>query len=131
MASVGDQLQQADWKAEKHAPLIECADSITAGESIDITVSVGKEIAHPNTTEHHIRWINLYYKPTDDKFTYHIGTYEFNAHGESAAGANQGPVFTDPVVKTSFKVNKSGTLFAVSFCNTHGLWESSKDITVK
>ena len=130
MATLGDQLQSADWKSEKHAPVIECADSVTAGESVAVTVQVGKEIAHPNTTEHHIRWINLYFKPADDKFTYHIGTYEFNAHAEAAAGANEGPVLTDPCVVTSFQTKKAGTLFAMSFCNIHGLWESSKDISM-
>ena len=130
MAKIGDQIQQADFKAEKHAPVIECADSVAAGESLVVTVQVGKEIAHPNLTEHHIRWINLYFKPTDDKFTYHLGTYEFNAHGEAGAGANEGPVQTDPCVVTSFKAKQSGTLYAVSFCNIHGLWESTKEIKV-
>ena len=128
MAKLGDQIQQADWKAEKHVPVIECDDAVAAGESLTVTVVVGKEIPHPNTTEHHIRWINLYFKPADDKFTYHIGTYEFNAHGEAAAGANQGPVHTDSCVVTSFKTNAPGTLHAVSLCNAHGLWESSKEI---
>ena len=130
MAKIGDQIQQADWKSEKHVPVIECADSVKSGESLEVTVTVGKEIAHPNTTEHHIRWINLYYKPDDDKFTYHIGEFEFNAHGEAVAGANQGPVYTDPCVVTGFKANAGGTLFATSYCNIHGLWESSKQISV-
>lgn len=131
MSKLGEQLQSADWKSEKHAPVIECEDSVAAGESLTVTVQVGKEIAHPNTTEHHIRWINLYFKPADEKFTYHVGTYEFNAHAESGAGANEGPVLTDPCVVTSFKTKKAGTIFAMSFCNIHGLWESSKDISLK
>ncbi len=130
MAKLGDQIQTADWKSEKHVPVIECADSVAAGDTLEVTVSVGKEIAHPNTTEHHIRWINLYFKPDDDKFSYHIGSYEFNAHGEAAAGANQGPVYTEPSVRAGFKANKTGTIFAVSYCNIHGLWESSKQVKV-
>jgi superoxide reductase len=130
MATLGEQIQSADWKTEKHAPVIDCDAKVAAGASLTVTVQVGKEIAHPNTTEHHIRWINLYYKAKDDKFTYHVGTYEFNAHGESAAGANEGPVSTDPCVVTSFKPKKAGMLFATSYCNIHGLWESSKAIEV-
>ena len=130
MASLGNQLQQADWKSEKHAPVIECSESVTAGSSLSVTVSVGKEIAHPNTTEHHIRWIQLYFKPSGEKATYHIGTYEFNAHGESGAGANEGPVMTDPSVVTSFRPMSAGTLLAVSYCNIHGLWEASKEIAL-
>jgi superoxide reductase len=37
-------------------PVIECPDALKSGKRFEIKVSVGKEIAHPNTTEHHIRW---------------------------------------------------------------------------
>jgi superoxide reductase len=130
MASLGDHIQQADWKSEKHVPVIDCADSVAPDASLEVTVQVGKEIAHPNTTEHHIRWINVYFKPDDEKFTYHVGGYDFAAHGESAAGANEGPVYTDPCVVTSFKTKKPGTILAASYCNIHGMWESSKKIAV-
>jgi superoxide reductase len=29
------------------------------------------------------------------------------------------------------KLNKCGTIYAVSYCNIHGLWENSKKIRVK
>ena len=50
--------------------------------------------------------------------------------GQSAAGANQGPVFTEAGVTTALKVNQAGTLVAVAYCNIHGLWESSKELTI-
>ena len=84
MAKLGEQFQSADWKQEKHSPVIECPDSVKAGEKFQVTVSVGKEIAHPNTTEHHIRWIQVFFKPDDDKFSYQLANCEFSAHGESA-----------------------------------------------
>jgi len=129
--SIGEQIQSADWKAEKHVPVIEGPDEVSADENFSVTVSVGKEIAHPNTTEHHIRWIQLYFKPEGDKFTYQIGNFEFTAHGESAEGANAGPAYTDHSVTVTLKVNKSGTLISTSLCNIHGLWESSMDIKIK
>jgi superoxide reductase len=46
--------------------VIDCPDNVKADEMFDVTVTLGKEIAHPNTTEHHIRWIQLYFKPDDD-----------------------------------------------------------------
>jgi superoxide reductase len=128
--SIADRIQTADWKAEKHVPVIECPDTVKAGEMFEVKVGIGKEIAHPNTTEHHIRWIRLYFHPEGDKFTYDVGYFEFNAHGESVAGANQGPVYTDHSATASLKVDKPGTLHAVSFCNIHGLWESEKEIKV-
>ncbi len=127
---IADSIQTADWKAEKHVPVIECPDTVKAGEVFEVKAGIGKEIAHPNTTEHHIRWIRLYFHPEGDKFVYEVGSFEFNAHGESVAGANQGPVYTHHSVTASLKIDKPGTLHAVSFCNIHGLWESSKAIGV-
>jgi superoxide reductase len=126
---LGDRIQTADWKKEKHTPVIECPDKVTAGEFFQVHVSVGKEIPHPNTTEHHIRWIDVYFQPEGDKFIYQVSHFDFSAHGESVKGANQGPAYTNPDALFSMKVMGPGTLIALSFCNIHGLWESSKDIT--
>jgi superoxide reductase len=128
MAKLGDRLQTADWKSEKHVPVIECPDQVKKDELFDVKVTLGKEVAHPNKTEHHIRWITLYFHPEGDKFTYQVGHYEFNAHGESVEGPDTGPVYTNHAVTTSCKISKGGTLHALAFCNIHGLWESSKEI---
>lgn len=128
MKKVGDLFQAGDWKNEKHVPVIEAPDSVSADEFFDVTVSLGKEISHPNTTAHHIRWIQLYFKPENDKFSYQVGNFEFTAHGESVAGADEGPVFTDHSVKARMKIRQAGTLYAMSFCNIHGLWENTKEI---
>jgi len=93
-----------------------------------VKASVGKEIGHPNTTEHHIRWITLYFHPEGEKFAYEVGRFEFNSHGESVQGANQGPVYTHHAVSAALKINKPGTLHALSYCNIHGLWESQEEI---
>jgi superoxide reductase len=130
MAKLGEIIQEADWKQEKHVPAIECPDAVRAGEPFDVKVSLGKEIAHPNTTEHHIRWITLYFHPEDAKFPYQVGYFEFTAHGESAAGPNEGPVYTGHSIVSSLKVSKPGTLHALALCNIHGLWESSKELKV-
>jgi len=128
---ISDVIQSADWKTEKHSPVIEAPAKVKVGESFVIDLSVGKEIAHPNTTEHHIRWIKLYFKPDNSKFVYEVSTFEFNAHGESVEGANKGPIYTEPAAKATIKINSSGTLIATSYCNIHGLWESSQAITVE
>ena len=128
MKNLSQYIQQADWKKEKHVPVIECPNQVKADEVFAVTATVGKEIAHPNTTEHHIRWIVLYFHPEGEKFTYEVGRFEFNAHGESVQGANQGPVYTHSMVSAAIKINKPGTLHALSYCNIHGLWESKKEI---
>ena len=56
---LGDYIQTADFKKEKHAPVIEVPEHITANTAVNIQVTVGKDIAHPNTVEHHIAWIAL------------------------------------------------------------------------
>jgi len=131
LKKIGELVQEADWKLEKHVPVIECADAVNAGELFEVKVSVGKEIAHPNTTEHHICWIALYFYPEGEKFPYQIGRSEFNAHGASVQGPNTSSIYTHPAALTWFKTSKSGTIMAVSYCNIHGLWQSSKEIKLK
>jgi superoxide reductase len=131
MPKIGELFQTADWKSEKHVPVIECPDQVSRDTMFDVRVTLGKEVAHPNTTAHHIRWIQLYFKPEGDKFAYQVGNFEFSAHGESTEGADKGPVYTHHSATAGMKVTASGMLIATAFCNIHGLWENSKPIAVK
>ncbi|AKI96761.1 class II SORL domain-containing protein [Kosmotoga pacifica] len=117
--AIGEFIKSGDWKGEKHVPVIEAPDIVEAGKSFMIEVSVGKEIPHPNTIEHHIKWVDLYFKPDDGQFLVHLGHVEFT------------PVLADPHTTLSVKLEKSGTLLAISYCNLHGLWENTKTISVK
>jgi superoxide reductase len=128
---IGELVQEADWTKEKHVPVIDCADNVKPDEVFEVKVAIGKEIAHPNTTEHHISWISLYFLPDGEKFPYQIGHYEFSAHGASVQGPNTSLVYTHHAVTTWLKTGKAGTLLAVSLCNIHGLWQSSKEIKLK
>jgi superoxide reductase len=118
-------IQHDDWKKEKHMPVIEILGEATIGENIQVKVSIGKEIPHPNTTEHHIAWIDLYFHPEGGKFPHQVAHIAFSAHGEAVAGPNQGPAYTAPEATITLKVNKPGVLHAMALCNIHGLWESS------
>ena len=128
MKQLGELYQTADWKTEKHVPVIECPDQVKSGELFEVKVTLGKEIAHPNTTEHHIRWISVYFQPDGEKFTYQVGHFNFSAHGESTEGPNQGPVYTNHEVTASLKINKPGVIYAAALCNIHGLWQSGKEV---
>lgn len=121
-------IQRDDWKKEKHMPVIEAPETVQAGEPFQVKVSIGKEIPHPNTTEHFIAWIDLYFHPEGVKFPHQVGHFAFTAHGEAVAGPNQGPVYTAPEITVSLKVNKGGRLHALASCNIHGLWESSAEL---
>jgi len=131
MAELSERIQTADWRKEKHVPAIEAPDVVKACELFEVKVGLGKEVAHPNTTEHHISWVSLYFQPEGEKFTHQVGHFEFSAHGEAVAGPNQGPVYTHHEVSASLKVDKGGTLHALALCNIHGLWEGSKEISVE
>lgn len=131
VVKIGELIQEADWKTEKHVPVIECPDAVRADEMFEVKVGLGKEVAHPNTTEHHIRWISLFFHPEGEKFPYHIGHYEFNAHGSSVKGPNTSSVYTHHAITTWFKTGKPGTILALALCNIHGLWQSSKKIRLQ
>jgi len=131
MAELKNLFQGADWKKEKHIPVIEAPDSVKKGDTVKISVIVGKEIAHPNTTEHHIRWIEAYFLADGEKFPCQIGRFDFTAHGESAEGPNTSTIFTSPDIALSLKTEKSGVIMVSSYCNIHGLWTSSKKMEVR
>lgn len=128
MADLRDLLQSADWKTEKHVPVIEAPDKISKGEALTIDVSVGKRIAHPNTTEHHIKFIEVYFLATGEKFPYQLARFEFNTHGESVQGPNTSTIFSEPKVSAVFKTEKSGVIMAMAYCSIHGLWKSEKEV---
>ena len=131
MANLGDLFQSADWKTEKHVPVIEGPDKISKGQVFKIDVSVGKQVAHPNTAEHHIKFIELYFLATGEKFPYQLARFEFNAHGESVQGSNTSTIFSEPKAGLVFKTEKNGVIMAIAYCNIHGLWKSEKEIKVE
>jgi superoxide reductase len=130
MREFKDVIQSADWKQEKHVPVIDAPDNVKKGQMIKVSVTIGKEIAHPNKTEHHIEWIELYFHPNAEQFPYQIARTEFNAHGASGAGADTSSVYTNHEMLVSFKTDKPGTIYALSYCNIHGLWQNSKELEV-
>ena len=128
---IGEFVQSGDYKGEKHVPVIEAPEKVRAGENFQVQVSVGKETPHPNKMEHHINWIQLYYKPADSKLLIELADSQFTAHGAAMDPTAQGPAFCEPIGTATVKLAKPGTLYALSYCNLHGLWESSREIVVE
>ena len=124
MKKIGNFYQSGDWKGEKHVPVIHAPETVKSGETIEVKVLIGEEIPHPNTLEHFIGWMKVYFVPEGSKFPVEIGTYNFSAHGESE-------LFTEAEVTTKFTSEKSGTIIATSYCNIHGLWENSVELKVE
>jgi superoxide reductase len=119
-----------DFKKEKHVPVIDFPHDIQAGEPFTVTVEVGKEIPHPNTTEHHIQWIELHYKPDGDQYSYLLGRTSFDSHGASVEGPNTGPAHTSPHACFKVSIMGPGTFTALEQCNIHGIWEYSTPVKV-
>jgi superoxide reductase len=115
---IGDFVKSGDFKGEKHVPAIVTESKVKKGEFFEVEVSVGKEIKHPNTIEHHIKWIDLYIK-SGEKPVVHVARFDF------------APGITDPIAKTKIKLEESSELIAVSYCNLHGLWETSVKVEVE
>jgi superoxide reductase len=98
---------------EKHVPIIELVDCPECGERV-VKVIVGKETPHPNTLEHHIKWIALF--GVKNGLAVHIATFDL------------GPTYGVPTVVTHAKLEDFSELLAVEYCNIHGLWESSQTL---
>ncbi|EGS31289.1 MAG: class II SORL domain-containing protein [Peptoniphilus sp. oral taxon 375] len=110
-------VQSGDWKNEKHVPVIHIENK--DGNTV-VNVRVGEEIEHPNTLEHHIQWIKVFLQKEGSKFPIEIGSYQFSAHGED-------DICTKPCVHACLNGTCSGTIYALSYCNIHGLWENSEE----
>lgn len=127
---LGEVLRSGDWKSEKHVPVIEAPDTVQTDQPLTIGVGIGADDPHPNTAEHHIRWIKILFQPSEG-FTFELADIQLTGHGEGLKGGHEGPVYTDPFANVSVRLKESGTIIALSYCNIHGLWENSKTITVK
>lgn len=100
---------------QKHLPVIEVPDKIMPEEFFYAKVKVG-EIEHPNENGHFIQWIEFYVSDV------YLGRFDF------------APVMTKPELTLPLSIthgNRKTVLRAVSRCNLHGIWESTKEIEVK
>ena len=115
-------VKTADWKSEKHVPVITAPESAKAGEAFEVEVAVGKEIPHPNTVDHHIAWIALHFVPEGSPVSVEIGRVDLSSHGPDVATAS--------TAKFSVQLQKGGVFCATAYCNLHGLWSSSAKVSV-
>lgn len=119
---ISQTIQGGDWKGEKHVPVIQVEEK-TKGQPVVVNLSVGEEISHPNTFEHYIAWFKLFFQPEGGKFPVEIANVDFKAHGEE-------DLFTEYRARVQFSTEKNGTLYAMSYCNIHGLWQSEEELVL-
>ncbi|MCX6012339.1 MAG: desulfoferrodoxin family protein [Chloroflexi bacterium] len=98
---------------EKHVPAIDIEKDSSGVDTIRVVV--GKDVAHPNTIEHHIVWIDLFGLTKEGKTTF-LGHIDLS------------PVYSNPVLVVRASTSQFKSLFALSYCNLHGVWENNIDV---
>ena len=97
----------------KHVPTITAPESVKKGVCFEVTVEVGKLLAHPNEAGHSIEFVELY---ADETF---LGRVDLTA------------VKTCPKVTMCVALDHAHKeLRAYERCNLHGVWKGTKPITV-
>lgn len=105
---------------EKHVPIIKAPKKVKSREEFEVIINVGENVPHPNTIEHHIKWIQVFAEIDGRPYNpVHIATFDF------------GPTIAEPKVKFRMKLSKPANLIALEYCNLHGLWENSVKIQVE
>ncbi len=108
---------EAISKVESHTPKIEAPNTVKADEPFTVRISVGP---HPNTVEHSIRKIEVYLYEEGRKFNPIL-----------VASIDLTPVYSEPKVELTLKIKKNSVIYALGYCNLHGVWESRKEIKVE
>jgi len=108
---------EAVSKVETHTPKIEAPEKVKANEVFELKIKVGP---HPNTIQHSIRYIEVYFYEKERKFNpIHIATLTLT------------PEYAESDVTLKLKLRRSGVIYVIEYCNLHGLWESRKEIKVE
>ncbi len=99
---------------KKHMPVIDCPDTVAAGQSFTVRLKVG-EIPHVTEEGHFIQWAEV-------KFGENLyARIEFS------------PVMSAPEATVTLKKGSkhgTGVLRVLAKCNLHGLWEATKEMTI-
>ncbi len=115
--SFAEILKGADVEGkEKHVPTIELIKEHGSDKLDLVHIIVGKETPHPNTTEHHIAWLETFGVKKDNGQVVYLGRAEF------------GPSFTNPNISFHVQFDQFKSIYALSYCNLHGLWQSCIDV---
>jgi superoxide reductase len=117
-------LKTTERKTHSHTPIIECPEKVEAGKIFQIKISLGNGTGHPDTNEHHVRRISLYYSDSEGKTVRQIAGVEFQSHHPGKEALSRYETMVDA------KFDESGMLHAMAYCNVHGLAEAIKQITV-
>jgi superoxide reductase len=117
-------LKPAERKTQSHTPVIGCPDKVEADKIFQIKISLGDSLGHPDTNEHHVCRVSLYYSDSEGKTVRQIAGVEFQSHSPGKDALSRYETIIDA------KIAESGVLHAMAYCNLHGLAEAIRQITV-
>ncbi len=96
---------------KKHSPVIKVPEKIKAGEPFDVEIEIGG-VSHPMERGHYIGWLQLF----ADEIP--IVTVAFQ------------PAVSRPKAMLTIALEESATLRVLESCNLHGVWESTRNISL-
>ena len=106
-------IEQASDLEKKHLPVITAPKRVKKGERFEVTVEVGKLLAHPNEPGHFIQFIELYSGDT------YLARLDLTAKA------------TFPIMRVWCALDHNHSkLRAFERCNLHGTWENEIEIEV-
>jgi superoxide reductase len=109
--------EQVISKAETHTPKIEAPEKVKKGEPFKVRINVGP---HEMKSVHSIRYVELWFYEQGRPY-----------NPVRIAKITWEPEYTQAEAEVTVTLQKSGTLYAIAYCNLHGLWEARKEITVE
>lgn len=131
MIKLSELIHGTEYQVEDPVNIIEAPDSVKKGELANIRAIMSEKISEPHKREHHKGWIALFYRPDGEKFPFQLGKTEFSCREEAGQDIDIDSVSTThQELSLTFKATKSGTIFATSSCDFHGMGQVSKELKV-
>jgi len=130
MNTLSGLMQSADWKKEKHVPVIDVPKKIKKGDACKLIVSVGKEYRTPTRRNTTFAGYRCIFCPRRE-ISVSVRRVRFLRARRVGSGPEHEHRLRAAADRDDFNTEKSGTIFALAYCNIHGLWENSRDIEVK
>ena len=95
---------------EKHIPFISVMNHQGQNGKDIVEILVGKEVPHPSTADHYIMWIQALGMNKDGRLV-DLGRQIFK------------PIKDKPLYALELDSSEFKYIYALSYCNLHGIWE--------
>jgi len=115
---------------KKHKPIIDAPKIVKEGESFHLRITVNKDIPEAKTGQPGRFWLNVYFLPQEMGASFQVVRPLFTAQKEmeKEPGSPENPVLYR--ASFQFTAEKSGNIFAASYCSSHGLSQSQTHVDV-